>query len=268
MDVTPPPTGQEEEEDPVIAEYDVYISTQLSSYLHVIQVPRSSIEELEGRGNGAGVQNCRYKRQHRLLELYVPLNTTHSTFSRARAAEFSAHSGTGRIRLQSEGTTATLPTTGEGELLTAVKLAGGPMAANPNSRYFVATGVEGALHLTPVSNFTLLKPSLPHLDEADARTRSAARRLTEPASEGGAGGDRLRALSVQFKKRETEEQMAARLSSYAYLQRQVENEPWIDMQYFFPSSPESATVFGRLATADRERTVSFEPTRRVAGHYK
>lgn len=265
MDDVKPLRGQEE--DPVISEYDVYISTQLSPYLHMIQVPRSSIEELEGRGNGAGVQNCRYKRQHKLLELHVPLDTTHSTFSRTRAAEFSTHSGTGRIRLHGtggEGTAATTTGMGEGELLKTVKLAGGPMAANPNSRYFVATSMEGALHLTPISNFTLLKPSLPHLDEADARTRSAARKLAEPAAtEGGGSGERLRALSVQFKKRETEEQMAARLSSYAYLQRQVENEPWIDMQYFFPSSPESATVFARLATVDRERAVHFEPVRKM-----
>lgn len=113
------------------------------------------------------------------------------------------------------------------------------------------------MHMTPVDSVLALKPSLPHLDEADARTKSAAKKLTEPADGGNGASEKLKALSVQFRKRETEEQMAARLSSYAYLQRQAEDESWINMQYFFPSSQESSTVCDRLTTINTDHSIQF-----------
>lgn len=91
-----------------------------------------------------------------------------------------------------------------------------------------------------------LKPALSYLDEADAKTKTASRKLETDST---VVQEKLKAVQVQFRKRETEEQMAARLSSYAYLQRQVEDEPWMELAHFFPGTGESATVAQRLAAA-------------------
>ena len=100
--------------------------------------------------------------------------------------------------------------------------------------------------MTPVESVVNMKPTLSYLDESDAKTRSATRRLEgDPIS----AADKLRAVQVQFKKRETEEQIAARLSSYAYLQRQVEEEPWANTLHFLPGTAESTTVSERLLSS-------------------
>lgn len=127
------------EEDPVIAEHNIYISTQLASYLHVLQVPGGSFEELESREGSPTVQNCRYKKQHQLFELEVPLDTTHPTYSRERATEFAMQSSTGRIRVQGG---AIGDEVASGKTLKTLKLAGVPIPVNPNSRLFVAICVN------------------------------------------------------------------------------------------------------------------------------
>lgn len=131
------------EEDPVIAEHNIYVTTQLASYLHVLQVPGGSFEELESRDSSPTVQNCRYKTQHKLFELEVPLDTNHPTYSRERATEFAMHSSTGRIRVQGG---AIGDQTASGKPIRTLKLAGVPIPVNPNSRLFVATCINGTLH--------------------------------------------------------------------------------------------------------------------------
>lgn len=98
--------------------------------------------------------------------------------------------------------------------------------------------------MTPVETFITMKPSLTYLDESDAQTKSAAKKLESDGNPNAQ--DKLKMVHVQFKKRETEEQIAARLSSYAYLQRQVEEEAWIKLTHFLPSSMETGTVSERL----------------------
>lgn len=102
----------------------------------------------------------------------------------------------------------------------------------------------GSIHMTPVENMIQMRPSLTYLDESDAKTKNVAKRLEHETT--NASQDKLKAVQVQFKKRETEEQIAARLSSYAYLQRQVEEEPWIGITHFLPETSESTTVSERL----------------------
>lgn len=99
--------------------------------------------------------------------------------------------------------------------------------------------------MTPVETMIALRPALDYLDESDARAKSAAKKI-ETESATSSTQDKLKAVQVQFRKRETEEQMAARLSSYAYLQRKVEEDPWVEMEHFAPHSTESLTLADRL----------------------
>lgn len=94
-----------------------------------------------------------------------------------------------------------------------------------------------------------LKPSLDYLDESDAKTKNVAKRLEMVEAQSSTDKvleSKLRAVQVQFKKRETEEQIAARLSSYTYLKRQVEEEPWVPLTHYLYNTTESQTVAARL----------------------
>ena len=102
--------------------------------------------------------------------------------------------------------------------------------------------------MTPVESAIPLNPSLNHLDELDARLKLSAssfnlsgttsRRpnqnsfedlLSAPSSSNASANSSAKAIQVQFRKKETEEQVQARLNSFAHLQRQIDDEPWINL---------------------------------------
>lgn len=116
--------------------------------------------------------------------------------------------------------------------------------------------------MTPVESVIPLNPSLNHLDELDARLKlstssvnssgTTSRRsnqnsledLSTSSSNTGANANAnssanasasasaAKAIQVQFRKKETEEQVQARLNSFAHLQRQIDDEPWINLKYY------------------------------------
>ena len=104
--------------------------------------------------------------------------------------------------------------------------------------------------MIPVESVIPLSTSLNHLDDYDARMKlnpSCSSSSTSTSSSATSSGNVSRrsashedtstaapakAIQVQFRKKETEEQVQARLNSFAYLQRQVDDEPWIDLKHF------------------------------------
>lgn len=121
----------------------------------------------------------------------------------------------------------------------------------PLTSHLVSTGTtfavgsvrNGRLFLTPIDGALHMRPSLTHLDggpavggseQPGAEARAAAALADRAKQEEGAGpstGPGLVPLTVQVRKRENERQAAARLSSYAYLQQQLDEEPWVDLEY-------------------------------------
>lgn len=123
-----------DEEDPVIAEHDIYLTTQLAPYLHILQMP-GNLKELEGE---TLTMACKYKRNHKLLEVELPLNTSHPTFSTERGEEFATSSASGRIRIQNFNQDS--KTFGK---LDRIKLSGSKVNLSPDSKYFTAVCING-----------------------------------------------------------------------------------------------------------------------------
>ena len=104
--------------------------------------------------------------------------------------------------------------------------------------------------MTPVESVIPLNASLTHLDDYDSRMKlpssssstssgTASRRSNShedvPSNSTAAANNNnsaAKAIQVQFRKKETEEQVLARLNSFAHLQRQVDDEPWITLKHF------------------------------------
>jgi len=74
-----------------------------------------------------------------------------------------------------------------------------------------------------------MRPSLSYLDERDARQKEVQRH-TDDEDESG-GEEELKAVQVQFKRRESERAQAARKRSHAYLQKQFEEDAWVPLAY-------------------------------------
>ena len=74
-----------------------------------------------------------------------------------------------------------------------------------------------------------MRPSLAYLDERDAQSK-AEQRPTDSEDE-SSGEEELKAVQVQFKRRESERAQAARKRSHAYLQKQFQDDVWVQMSY-------------------------------------
>lgn len=121
------------EVDPVVKEYKVFLSTQLAQYLHIIQTPnKTSLPSSNG-----GVLAGRYKKGSKLVELDVPLDTRHPTYSRERGEDLAVAAQTGAIKVLGSGSAA-----GGNQILSKVTLVGGPVS-RLNAKYFVALKRDG-----------------------------------------------------------------------------------------------------------------------------
>lgn len=119
-----------------------------------------------------------------------------------------------------------------------------------HGRCFLINHLDNELHLTPVESVIPLTTSLNHLDEYDARMKlplsassnssgTTSRRSNSAEEVASAAGSTVsaatataKAIQVQFRKKETEEQVQARLNSFSHLQRQVDDEAWITLKHY------------------------------------
>lgn len=128
-------------DDPIIAQLDVYVAAQLAPYLHVLQVPQSVAEvevaaaAVEG---GRSSMSGRYKKSSKVMELELPLDRHHPTYSSARGEELMSSSVSGRTKVQD----STDESRG-GERLSNIKLAGSQSHPSQEVVYFAAVCQDG-----------------------------------------------------------------------------------------------------------------------------
>eukprot|EP00897_Mesotaenium_endlicherianum_P002455 jgi/Mesen1/2237/ME000152S01322 len=109
------------------------------------------------------------------------------------------------------------------------------------------------LYLNPVQAVVQLRPSLRHLDEADAAKKSlkGAAGGTGEGEEGegeeGESKEEAVALQVQIRRHETERQEESRLQSHAYLKALEEAEPWIRVEPSAAGSMDSIELREKMA---------------------
>lgn len=89
----------------------------------------------------------------------------------------------------------------------------------------------------------------------DAKNKASNKKLADMDKPQQA--ESTKAIQVQFRKKETEEQLAARLNSYAYLKRQVDEEPWIGLAHFSRDTEEASKVAARLF-CEAEEPLTFK----------
>jgi len=100
---------------------------------------------------------------------------------------------------------------------------------NPTTYLRIPPPRSDQLHLTPVRANLQMRPSLSYLDERDAKQKEVQRHTDD--EDESAGEEELKAVQVQFKRRESERAQAARKRSHAYLQKQFEEDAWVPLAY-------------------------------------
>ena len=219
-----------EVEDRVLEEYDIHVNTVLMSHLHLIQLPSASfasrLAHLRDSHGAETVLSSRFKPKNGLLEVDIPMDTSHRTFDRERGERFAKEAlppdvkeEEGMSMLDHQRLTGTCLPCNNGIIMLGTLFQG-----NHLSNLFKPAG---SMYFTPVSSIIPLSIDFGYLDAARARAKTAKQETRGHSEE-----EESKPVQIQFKKRETEEQMAARLNSYAYLQRQVDDEPWVKLKLY------------------------------------
>lgn len=136
--------------DPVVKEHKVFLTSQLAQYLHLVLAPsRSSLPS--GHGNAL---SGRYKKTSRMVELEVPMDTRHQTYSRERGEELAAGAQTGSIKVLGMH-----PGGSGAEILNKITLSGCPVA-HVSAKYFAGVVREGIFVLSMLVSYVCRWTSL------------------------------------------------------------------------------------------------------------
>lgn len=189
------------ETDDVIQEIDVYLSKDLTD-LFLLQFPLRQ-EQLPEDGIYA-----RFKSQSEMLELLIPINTE-SEF-------YSASKDVAQVSLQKSDIWS--QHTPGFQHLNSIKV---PLKSN----YFVGLFKDDKFFLSPLKASIQLRPSLRNVDQLLVKENS-------DTIESGIQQEKTKALQVQFRKKESHAEAFAKLRSYAYLQKLIDEESWSNFEFF------------------------------------
>lgn len=125
-------------DDLVVKEIKVFVSSQLTQYLHLVLAPtRASLTGSDAHGALKG----RFKKTSKMFELDVPLNTRHQTYSKERGQDLASAASSGSIKVVGSHVGQ-----GNSELINKVTLSGGQVP-KINATYFVGVIREGTVFL-------------------------------------------------------------------------------------------------------------------------
>ncbi|EDQ86070.1 uncharacterized protein MONBRDRAFT_34021 [Monosiga brevicollis MX1] len=221
---------EDDDDDPVIAELNVFVSTALQEQLYLYQYPMRSA--LRPFVSGDGNLESRFRPKAQAVELKVPIepdNNPHYDFPKGEELADLANEPYPQAKSDPEGSndegnTKTFPSGLMDHLLMTSTCT--PQA----SPYAAALIHRGEVHVAPLRNVFQLRPNLHHLDEAEARQKAAkAAGNEEEAADGPAESDSR--VRVKVKRVETARAAAARKKSYAHMRQQIDEETWVPLQY-------------------------------------
>ncbi|GKY93305.1 hypothetical protein MPSEU_000298100 [Mayamaea pseudoterrestris] len=203
----------EDADDEIVREIDVYLSPELASQLYLLQYP------LEHGTAYVLPTEARMKPQHNMLELSEPF---------PQNAELQGE----YCHLESRiFTSQTIPVT--------THLCVGKLKESENGT---------ALHLVPLSHIAQMRPSFGHLEVQDAVDP-----LYETDDDGMQSEEDNKAAAAKqqnkpiiFQRKETERAANARRSSYAFMKTSEESEPWVDLNVRAKGSLEYRNVMSNV----------------------
>lgn len=209
----------EEDDDPVVQEFDVYLSKQLSEHLLVfnypVRLPKLPYDDIRHLG-------AKMKPIQRKVELELAVDTRCSNYS---------HSHGEQIATNVEGLRAgaDLGSQFPNGLLEKQTLTSST-AVDKLHNHAIGAFRNGELHLTPIKGIVEMRPNLPYLDQADMANSKRKTEMGE-ANDNEEEEEEAKLVRPRMMAHESDEAKAKRLASYEFLRRQLEDEDWVKMRH-------------------------------------
>ncbi|XP_014669271.1 PREDICTED: DNA-directed RNA polymerase III subunit RPC5-like [Priapulus caudatus] len=223
---------EEDDDDPVVQEVDIFLSKALTERLYLFQYPvrpaTMPYDEVE-------VIGVRMKPKQQKVELELGINTRSVNYSHSKGEQIALN-----VDGASRGSESAYFASGimDKQLLVSSSV------GNASLQYAAAVFRDDELHLTPVQGVIQLKPNFNYFDKADSKMKES----TADDGESSQEEDEAKPVMVKFARAESEAARAKRMQSYEYLQQQKTKEAWLDLNYH--------TINAELSEMEREQLCS------------
>jgi DNA-directed RNA polymerase-3 subunit RPC5 len=209
----------DEEDEEVVREIDVYLSPELADQIYLMQFP------LTQKSLGFPLA-ARVRPQHCMVELDHKTPDDIDTFGQYHmpARTYISH---------------TVP------VLTHMAL----------GKLSDQEGAEG-LHLVPLSRIAQMRPSFAHVDDA---TSNATSTTDEEIKRQQAEEAKVERKPLAFQKKESERAALARKSSYAYKKASEEDEIWQSLDVYGQGSTASLETFQKVVCPHPTKKLTVDP---------
>ncbi|KAH9513090.1 DNA-directed RNA polymerase III subunit RPC5 [Bulinus truncatus] len=244
--------SDQDDDDPVVNEIDVFLSKSLSENLYLMQYPLRPLKM--GYDNFENL-SARIKPQQKKIEMSLALDTHSKNYSRSKGEQISVN------------VDGSLPLNSSDRFFAGSKMDRIVLSCTPyvksftNCQYAAGLMKDGELHLTPVNAVVQMRPSFDYLDKADTRHRSEASANFPDGGESSQDEAEEEATPVNMRvsRGESEEFRARRMASYEYINQKREEERWIPVICYTSESGLSETERQQLiASSDGPRVPQFK----------
>nr|CAD7202270.1 unnamed protein product [Timema douglasi] len=123
------------------------------------------------------------------------------------------------------------------------------------SNYAVALVHENEMHVTALRGLLHLRPSFAYLDKSDKRAKEEAKDQGEDIS-GGEEEEEAKQVTVKFKRQENDRIKQARERSFGFLSKRSAEEPWYHTEFHATSSETSEQWKSKLYCSKTTENVS------------
>ncbi|KAL7320917.1 hypothetical protein PS15m_000754 [Mucor circinelloides] len=252
-------SSEEEEQDEILAEYPIYLTTELSKYLYMFQYPMRSTPFTSKTGPSA----ARLKPRSKKVELDLPLDTRSTHYSTERGEDFAMGLNDKTIKTAydrrmeeheeelSMGHSYKAPKKEE-ELLDKMTMTS--IDVPSQTKYVIGVIRDEELHLTPINTTIQLRPGFKYIDKIDEKWKAANKRIqdVEKLEEKKRGTDPNTAQTLQVSVKNTEREGNMRKNLYSMAVRNAEEEDWQPIVYYDENSLQAEKVSEKLYATSKE----------------
>lgn len=230
--------------DPVIFEAPVHFSNLSDQQLILFQYPTLPNEPYFP-SNFCMTQ--RYKQKNRLFEFDIPIETEgNQMYDHEKGTDLASKLAKSTIE--------------SGEKALFDKMTYSSLSIPFGTlNYLVGIKRNGKFHFGFLDEIHQMRPSMKYLDQIDTNEKEATNKEEHSTTEKGGVGPSpdSKILQMQFKRRETEEELDARLRSFAHFQKVLQEESWKPLRHHSYASEESLKIFDKLLAVEPESTGKF-----------
>ncbi|KAK9466455.1 DNA-directed RNA polymerase III subunit Rpc5 [Lipomyces arxii] len=211
---------KDDEDDPIVEEFPIYLSSQLDSSMHIFQYPVRPNTRPYTRSNGEGVLNIRIKPETGIVNIDVPINTK-KFYDTEKGEKW------GSVDRQT--------------------LSG---VLNKSEGYMIGIFKDGELHLTPVKSTCQLRPSFVYVDKDIQTEREIARSIKHDSSK----PKEVRAVQMSAK---SSDDTAPRYSGALAARKRAEEEQFVELQWYDKDTEEAWEIADQLQCSNRGKLTAI-----------